>query len=100
MKRNHRSAQFKSRVAIEALKGLKTINELAALYEVHPNQISQWKKQLQTGAVDLFSSSRAKEHQNDEALKARLYEQIGRLKVELDFVKKKSCRIKLRKSAG
>ncbi len=91
MKRNHRSAELKSRVAIEALKSLKTVNELAAEYEVHPNQISKWKKQLQAGATDIFSSSHARDHQNDEALKARLYEEIGRLKVELDFVKKKAA---------
>ncbi len=67
------------------------MNELAAEYEVHPNQISKWKKQLQAGATDIFSNSRARDHQNDETLKARLYEEIGRLKVELDFVKKKAA---------
>ena len=89
MKRKPRSAQFKSQVALEALKNQKTMNELAAEYEIHPNQISQWKKQLLEGLPSLFANGRAKATQNDEALQGRLYEEIGRLKVELDWLKKK-----------
>ncbi len=91
MKRKQRSAELKARVAMEAAKEQRTLNELAAQYEAHPSQITKWKKQLQAGAAEIFSSSRARDHQNDEALKARLYEEIGRLKVELDFVKKKAA---------
>ena len=100
MNRKPRSAKFKAQVALEALKNQKTINALATDYQVHPNQIGQWKKQLVEGLPSLFASGRAKAAQNDEALQARLYEEIGRLKVELDFVKKKSCRTVLRRSAG
>ena len=89
MNRKTRSPQFKSRVALEALKDQKTLNELAAEYEVHPNQISKWKKQLLDDLPSLFANGRAKASANDEALQARLYEEIGRLKVELDWLKKK-----------
>ena len=91
MNRKPRSTQFKSQVALEALKNQKTINELATEYQVHPNQIGQWKKQLLEGLPSLFTNGRAKAAQNDEALHARLYEEIGRLKVELDFGKKKAA---------
>ena len=91
MSRKSRSPQFKSRVALEALKNQKTLNELAAEYEVHPNQISKWKKQLLEDLPSLFTNGRAKAAANDEALQARLYEEIGRLKVELDWLKKKAA---------
>ena len=91
MNRKPRSAQFKSQVALEALKNQKTANELASEYEVHPNQIGQWRKQLLEGLPSLFANGRAKGVQNDETLQARLYEEIGRLKVELDWLKKKAA---------
>ena len=91
MKREPRSAQFKSQVALEALKNQKTINELATEYQVHPNQIGQWKKQLLEGLPSIFANGRSKAAKNDEALQARLYEEIGRLKVELDWLKKKAA---------
>jgi putative transposase len=70
------------------LKGLKTVNELATLYQVHPTQISQWKRQVQVGAKDLFATGQAKGDQEHEAVQAKLYEEVGRLKMELDWVKK------------
>ena len=99
MNRKSRSPQFKSQVALEALKNQKTLNVLAAEYDVHPNQISTWKKQLLEDLPSLFTNGRAKAAANDEALQARLYEEMGRLKVELDWIKKKSCPVRLRKSA-
>ena len=87
MKRRRFSAQFKARVAREALKERKTIAELAGEYEVHPNQISQWKKQLLDGLPGLFSKRSEQEHEREERLKDRLYRQIGQLQVELDWLK-------------
>lgn len=88
-KRRRHSAQFKARVALEALKGMKTANELATEFEIHPAQISQWKKELLDGAGQLFSSRKAKQDQHHEEEKARLFEEIGRLTIERDWLKKK-----------
>jgi transposase-like protein len=82
------SAEFKAKVALEALKGLQTVNELAGQYQVHPTQISQWKRQVQGGAKDLFASGQGKGPQEAEAAQAKLYEEVGRLKMELDWIKK------------
>ena len=83
------SARFKFQVALEALKELKTINEIASQHEVHPTQIKQWKKQLQASGVDVFNEKAAKAAQTQTEVEATLYEQIGRLKMELDWLKKK-----------
>ena len=95
-KRKSHSGAFKAQVALAALKGDKTINELASLFSVHPTMIHAWKKQLADNAEELFASGASKvsgaEH---EALQAQLYEQIGRLKTELDWLKKKSCPFQL-----
>ena len=88
--RKRHSAAFKARVALEVIRGEKTANELAGLYQVHPTQISEWKKRALEGMPELFADGRQKAQADDEALKDRLYEEIGRLKVELDFLKKKS----------
>lgn len=87
-RRNH-SAQFKAKVALEALKGAKTTNELGAIYEVHPTQITKWKKRLVSEAQAIFSDQRKRAENEDETLRARLYQEIGQLKVELDWLKKK-----------
>jgi transposase-like protein len=91
--RTRHSASFKAKVALEAAKEEKTISQLASEYEVHPNQIRQWKKRLLQEASDIFSTRREKETRNHEELEAELYRQIGQLKVELDWLKKKADRI-------
>ncbi len=88
--RNHYGADFKARVALEALKGHTTINELLSYFGVHPTQINKWKKQLQNELPPIFSNQREKREQDHEALQAQLYQHIGQLKVELDWLKKKS----------
>ena len=89
-KRRNHSAQFKAKVALAAAKGDKTIAELASQYEVHPTQIAQWKKQLLESVPDVFSNSRQKDRGRQDELTEHLYQQIGQLKVELDWLKKKS----------
>jgi putative transposase len=85
------TAQFKAKVALEAVKGIRSVNELAGLYQVHPVQIASWKKRLVEGAPELLADGRRKATGGDgEALQAQLYQQIGQLKMELDFLKKKS----------
>jgi transposase-like protein len=84
------SAEFKARVALEALKGHKTMNELVGIYGVHPTQITKWKNHLRSELPQIFSNRREKREQDHEALQAQLYQQIGQLKVELDWLKKKS----------
>jgi putative transposase len=92
IRRKH-SAAFKAKVALAAVKEEKTISQLASEYEVHPNQIRQWKKRLVEEASDIFSTRREKEARNQEELEAELYRQIGQLKVELDWLKKKAERV-------
>ena len=88
--RNRYSAEFKARVALEALKGQKTVNELAGLYGVHPTQIAHWKHRLQKEMPEIFSARRAKHEDEQAALQAQLYQQIGQLKIEVDWLKKKA----------
>jgi putative transposase len=88
-KRKQHTAAFKAQVALAAFKGDKTVNELAGQFGVHPTLIHGWKKQLLSGADQVFSNG-AKAVTNDaEAEKAELFEQIGRLKMELEWLKKK-----------
>jgi putative transposase len=88
-RRNHDSV-FKAKVALEAVKGEKTIAQISSEYGVHPNQISQWKKKLLEELPELFSEKRRSREVNKEELEAELYRQIGQLKVELEWLKKKS----------
>lgn len=89
-KRQNYSGELKSKVALEALKGIKTANEIAKEFQVHPQQVAQWKKQLLESAPSLMSDKRAKKEKESEELTDELYKQIGQLKVELDWLKKKS----------
>ena len=84
------SADFKAKVALAAIKGQHTINELAATYGVHPNQVTQWKRHALEAIPDSFAVRRSRDLRADEELKAQLYQQIGQLKVELDWLKKKA----------
>ena len=88
-KRKRYSAQFKFQVALEAIKGLKTVNQLASEYELHPNQVSQWKRQLLEEGATIFDNGASQQQQRDMAqTEAELYEQIGRLKMEVEWLKK------------
>jgi transposase len=88
--RTKRTSEFKAKVALAAIRGDQTVTELASLYKVHPNQITTWKRLAQEQLVTAFDSKRAKSLKADEKLKEELYCQIGQLKVELDWLKKKS----------
>jgi putative transposase len=88
-KRKHHTAALKAQVALAALKGDKTVNELASQYGVHPTLIHGWKKQLLAGAEAVFSNGAQAAAHDAEAQKAELFEQIGRLKMELEWLKKK-----------
>lgn len=90
MKRERRkfSAAFKAKVALEAIKERETIQQLASKYELHPNQISTWKKEFIEGAEAIFSGEHASHKEEDDTEKQRLYGKIGQLQVEVDFLKK------------
>lgn len=90
-KRKQYSGQFKFKVALEAAKGTKTISELASETGVHPTQIGQWKRQLLEEGAELFSQQSDRQAQAVAAAEAELYEQIGRLKMELEWLKKKAA---------
>lgn len=92
-KRKQHSPQFKARVALEALKGIETTSALAARFEVHPTQISHWKRQLLDGASDLFLTKNGHKKQQNDLHETDLYEQIGRLKMENEFLKKKAAQL-------
>jgi transposase len=88
--RRKHSPSFKSKVALEAIKGEATVAQLAAKYEVHPGQIQSWKKALLEGAAGVFGGNHDKRQKGEAALVARLYQQIGQLKVERDFLWERS----------
>ena len=88
-KRKQHAAAFKAQVALAALQGDKTVNELASRFGVHPTLIHGWKKQLLAGAEQVFSNGSKVAAAGAEAEKAELFEQIGRLKMELEWLKKK-----------
>jgi transposase-like protein len=92
-KRRRFSADFKFRVALEAAKGQRTLSELSSEYSVHPNQISQWKRQLLANGAEVFNQNGVHSRSDAEAVQTELYEQIGRLKMELEWVKKKSIHL-------
>ena len=89
-KRRKFSGPFKAKVALAAVRGDRTLSELSSEFGVHANQISKWKRQLLDGLPGIFSEGHREDLRQQEALTDRLYQQIGQLKVELDWLKKKS----------
>ena len=81
---------LKAKVALEAIKGEKTVSEIASRFGIHPNQVTRWRKKVLEALPGIFSGRRKKEDRETDELKAELYRQIGQLKVELDWLKKKS----------
>jgi transposase-like protein len=88
-KRRRYSAEFKFRVALEAAKEAKPLSQLASEYELHPQQISSWKKQLLSEGMEVFKNNQQRQQQDQAVREAELFEQIGRLKMELEWLKKK-----------
>ena len=88
-KRKRHSEEFKAKVALEAIKGVRTLSELSGLHGVHPAVIAQWKRQLVEGAAELFRRGAGATGKSERELTGPLYEEIGRLKVEVDWLKKK-----------
>ena len=84
------SSAFKAKVALEAIKKEKTMAQLSSEYGVHSNQINQWRKRLLEELPEVFSKKRQKKEKDTEDLQDELYRQIGQLKVELDWLKKKA----------
>jgi transposase-like protein len=84
------TTEFKVKIALEAIKGQRTINEIAGHYSIHPNQVTQWKKQAIESLPDVFSARRERAAEESQEHQAQLYQQIGQLKFELDWVKKKA----------
>ena len=93
MRRKRRvfAASFRAKVALAALKGDKTLAQLADQFEIHPNQVSTWRKELIDRSAELFADGRARKREETAVSQEELYEQIGRLKMEVDWLKKKSA---------
>jgi transposase len=88
-RKNH-PPSLKAKVALEAIKAHRTTVEIAQMFGVHPTQVGGWKKQALVGLADIFSNGRQQLRQQSDAEKDELYKQIGQLKVELDFLKKRA----------
>jgi transposase len=95
-KRRRHDPEFKALVALEALKGVKTIQLIAKEYEIHPMQVSEWKKVMTKGAADIFEPGRAKAGAEDfERERGKLHSKIGQLAIEVDFLREKSKQLDL-----
>lgn len=92
-KRRRIEAGVKAKVALAAVRGERTTSQLVSTFGVHATQVTQWKRRLVEGAVELFSEDRRRESQQQEALIAELYEQIGRLQMDLSWLKKKVAQL-------
>ncbi len=89
-KRRQHSAELKSKVAVAAIRGVSTVQQIAGKYEVHPTLVAKWKKEAVAGLPAVFSNGTGKRDDSEARLREQLYEQIGRLKVENDWLKKKA----------
>ena len=89
-KRKNFSSQFKAKVALEALRGVKTVNDIGQEFGVHPTQVAMWKKVLQEQASSIFNAERGPKSADPAVSSERLFSEIGRLKMDLDWLKKKS----------
>ena len=89
-KRKVHTPEFKAKVGLEAMRGMKTINEIGQAHGVHPVQVGMWKKAIHEQAMTLFEGKRGPQPMAEHKEPERLYSEIGRLKVELDWLKKKS----------
>ncbi len=89
-KRQYHTPEYKAKVGLEAIRGVKTINEIGQEYGVHPVQVGQWKKEIQAQASKLFEGKRGPKPVAEHKAPERLYSEIGKLKMELDWLKKKS----------
>jgi transposase len=94
--RRKHTAEFKAKVALEALKGMETVNQIAAKYEVHPVQVSSWKKDLLEGAGSLFERKNAKADKEQERQIEELERKVGQLTMEKEFLEKKSVQLGIR----
>jgi len=94
MQRKSFPAEVKAKIAIEAIKALKTANEIAGEYDCHPAQVSMWKKEFLEGAAQVFENKRESKKANGEAERSQLYQQIGELQVQLTWMKKKSSQLR------
>jgi transposase-like protein len=90
-KRRQYSHDFKFKIALEAVKGVKTVSQIASEHNLHPTQIGTWKKQLLQQGSTLFTRPNDRQHREQQDREAELYEQIGRLKMELEWLKKKAA---------
>ena len=88
--RRRYDSRFKAQVALEAIRNQQTISQIASQYGLHPNQVSKWKRRALEGLVELFSDGKGRKERDQQKLIDELYGQIGQLKVELDWMKKKS----------
>lgn len=94
--RRKHTAEFKAKVALEALKGMETVNQIAAKYEIHPVQVSNWKKELLEGAGSLFERKNAKADKEQERQIEDLERKVGQLTMEKEFLEKKSVQLGIR----
>lgn len=88
--RKQYSPKFKARVAMEAIRGEKTLNQLGSQFRVHPVQVAHWRKTAVEQLQEIFIDGRKRKKKDNEVEQDALYEEIGRLKVELDWLKKKA----------
>ena len=95
MKKQRRkyTAEFKARIALEAIRGLDTLNEIAAKYEVHPVQVGNWKKELLDRVPELFERKNAAKNKEEELERAQLERKVGQLSMEVDWLEKKCVQL-------